>query len=190
VEGKDKRSQYRIGKHMNKVYRTVWNRALEAFVAASENDKGCGKGKDGHAVGLQDQRVRGAAADTRQHGSAVRSIAAAAMMLLGVGVATQSAHAQYAVDGGTASGGNTISIGPSSTASGEYGTAIGLSSTASGTSSIAMGPDSTASLIYGVAIGNLAQATGAGAIALAAGAAASGNEAVALGFNGVSSGSF
>src|SRR5258708_29459418 len=41
------RSQYRTGKNMNKVYRSIWNKALGAFVAASELCVAQGKGRSG-----------------------------------------------------------------------------------------------------------------------------------------------
>ncbi|WP_415860905.1 ESPR-type extended signal peptide-containing protein, partial [Burkholderia ubonensis] len=43
---------------MNKIYRTVWNKALGAFVAASELDCSQGKGKAGVTGGGGDERVQ------------------------------------------------------------------------------------------------------------------------------------
>ncbi len=37
---------------MNKAYRTIWNKALGAFVAASELDASRGKGKSGAAASV------------------------------------------------------------------------------------------------------------------------------------------
>ncbi|WP_414696951.1 ESPR domain-containing protein [Paraburkholderia sp.] len=41
---------------MNNAYRTIWNKALGAFVATSELDTSRGKGKSGSAASICDAR--------------------------------------------------------------------------------------------------------------------------------------
>ena len=76
---------------MNKAYRTIWNKALGAFVAASELDSSRGKGKSGAAASICDARSgeQGAAVS---HGSSPRVLTI--LLLIGVGGWGAQAQAQ------------------------------------------------------------------------------------------------
>ena len=54
---------------MNKIYRTVWNASLGAFVAASELDQMSGRGKPGLSSGVCDSRARNGRAVSALTGS-------------------------------------------------------------------------------------------------------------------------
>ncbi len=85
----------------------------------------------------------------------------------------------------TAAGGGSISLGngATTTATGGRAIALGNLSSAQSNGSVAIGSESTASGIDGLALGWQAQALTAGAVALGGEAAASGNNSVALGNN-------
>ncbi|TLG90859.1 hypothetical protein FEM54_15720 [Pseudomonas edaphica] len=85
----------------------------------------------------------------------------------------------------TAAGGGSISLGngATTTATGGRAIALGNLSSAQSNGSVAIGSESTASGIDGLALGWQAQALAAGAVALGGEAAASGNNSVALGNN-------
>ncbi|WP_269138931.1 ESPR-type extended signal peptide-containing protein, partial [Burkholderia vietnamiensis] len=101
---------------MNKVYRTIWNKALGAFVATSENDKSHGKGRSGESTRVQDARLGGASSavgyeasyGTFEIGGArhnqflgKRAIAMPFALMLGSFGLMSSANAQLFVNNGT-----------------------------------------------------------------------------------------
>jgi trimeric autotransporter adhesin len=105
---------------MNKVYRSIWNRALGAFVATSELDRSCGKGRSGAGAavcdGRSDQRGGLGASTRRAPDSRVMT------MLLLIGVGGWGAQAQAQVNCATspfnAYNGSSTCAGFESTASG------------------------------------------------------------------------
>src|SRR5215510_1155408 len=107
---------------MNKVCRTIYNKALGAFVAVSEHDKAPRK------AGEKTTR-------------AIVGLAA----VIGLGTASPLAFAQFAHDGGSATGTNSIAIGTgSSAANGDSGLAVGINANADGNSATAVGAGSSA----------------------------------------------
>ncbi|WP_080422113.1 YadA-like family protein [Burkholderia ubonensis] len=192
---------------MNKIYRTVWNKALGAFVAASELDRSQGKGTAGVAGGVADERPRHPGGPALDGGASRRAIAIAAMgCTLGIGMA-QSVHAQT-VGNGTVTGRDSTAIsnpncnfgGATASDSGGVGAiAIGCSTNASAggvavgegsratASSVAVGQAATASGDGAVALGPLARASNTGDVALGAGAStAAPNPTASASIGGVS----
>ncbi|EOH6288611.1 ESPR domain-containing protein, partial [Burkholderia cenocepacia] len=92
---------------MNRTYRSIWNEALGAWVAASEHDSARGK----------------------PNKSAVTKAVATAVFAAGA-LASNVAHAQYySAGGGATTSSNSVAIGPSSTVSSNNSTAIGAGAT-------------------------------------------------------------
>src|SRR5579862_7226833 len=99
---------------MNKSYRTIWNEAIGAWVAASELDSARGK----------------------PNKSSIVSVVALLATLM-----ASPAFAQYSAGGGYATGVSSVAIGTNSSATAADGVAIGNQSTASnGTNVAAFGP--------------------------------------------------
>src|ERR1700744_6103019 len=105
---------------MNKAYRTIWNNALGAFVAASELDRSCGKGRSGASAAVCDGR-----STASLHGSRPRVLAA--LLLVGIGGWGAQVQAQVSCAGApfNAYNGSSSCVGFQSTASNAGDTALG-----------------------------------------------------------------
>jgi hypothetical protein len=164
---------------MNRSYRSIWNEAVGAWVAASEISSARGK----------------------PNKSAVAKIIAVAVLTASAGI--NVAHAQFQGGGGTATGPDQVAIGPNAFASAELGLptatskssniAIGQNATASGVgaSTIAIGGQAyatnpTAGLGDALAIGTQATASGQDSTAIGGQTTASGMNTLAIGNNGTS----
>jgi autotransporter adhesin len=160
---------------MNKVYKSVWNESIGAWVAVSENSPARGKRSPGLA-----------------------KAAFASAMAFG---AADEASATVTLDGGvvvTAPSGisNGVAIGAGSSANGDYGTATGPGAKATGVGDVAIGADSKANSgaltgdggkLGSVAVGSNASATAASAASFGALANASGLQSTALGSHATAS---
>jgi trimeric autotransporter adhesin len=160
---------------MNKVYKSVWNESIGAWVAVSENSPTRGKRSPGLA-----------------------KAAFASAMAFG---AAGEASATVTLDGGvvvTAPSGisNGVAIGAGSSANGDYGTATGPGAKATGVGDVAIGADSKANSgaltgdggkLGSVAVGSNASATAASAASFGALANASGLQSTALGSHATAS---
>src|SRR3984885_14950959 len=149
---------------MNKVYRSIWNKALGAFVAASELDRSCGKGRSGAGAtvcdGRSDQRD-GLGASTL-HGPDSRVLT----VLLLMGLGGWGAQAQAQVSCATAPfnfySGSTTCVGFQSTASGGGATAVGYAATSTGLNALSLGFQAIASVTNATYVGaRTAAGTGA-----------------------------
>ncbi|MDR6504061.1 hypothetical protein J2785_007255 [Burkholderia ambifaria] len=80
---------------MNKVYRTIWNKAQCVFVAASELDHSQGKGKAGVTDYANDSQARNPHASARGANVPMRLIAVVVMGGLGVGIGSADIRAVY-----------------------------------------------------------------------------------------------
>ncbi|WP_290369992.1 ESPR-type extended signal peptide-containing protein, partial [Burkholderia sola] len=171
---------------MNKNYRTIWNEALGAWVAASENDSARGKPNKRSVVALM----------------AVALIACPHTVLAqysaGLGAAAQTGAIAIGGNNGVtnASTAGDIAIGSAATAnsgSSVLGTmgpavAIGWDTTASGLYATALGAFTFASAANATAIGAHATATSQGATAIGYGATANAVNSVALGYGSIADG--
>ena len=126
---------------MNKTFKSIWNEALGAWVAASELDRARGK-RVASSRGTPERDIEGAAA-VRAGATSAPSLRRLAMLMASAYLALfhAGAHAQYNPDGGTATGGvSSIAIGVGSSAAQTNSTALGNLSTAQGVSATALGP--------------------------------------------------
>ena len=190
---------------MNKTFKSIWNEALGAWVAASELDRARGK-RVASSRGTPERDIEGAAA-VRAGATSAPSLRRLAMLMASAYLALfhAGAHAQYNPDGGTATGGvssiaigvgssaaqtNSTALGNLSTAQGVSAglgpgrmrwatlTAVGINAQATGVNSTSMGVQAIGSGDYSVSIGNLSSATQSGSVAMGSGAAATGVSAI------------
>ena len=154
---------------MNKVYKSVWNESIGAWVAASET----------------------AAARGKRNGRLAKAVVASAVTLGAAG----NAAATVSLDGGVvnpSSAGitNGIAIGSASITNADYGTSVGPGATSLGVGDVAIGADAKvnsgaptgdAGALGSVAIGSNASAQAASAAAFGGRAVASGLQSTALG---------
>jgi autotransporter adhesin len=160
---------------MNKVYRSVWNEALGAWVAVSEQG----------------------AARAKRSGRAKAALVAAAL------AGTITGASAGGLDGGTASGVNAVSIGPNTSAlgggdivigsessadgNGLNAIVLGVHSTATGENAISIGDKTITSADRAEAFGAHATSTATDSVAVGYGATATQSNAVALGAGSVAS---
>ncbi|WP_192574248.1 ESPR-type extended signal peptide-containing protein [Haemophilus parahaemolyticus] len=147
---------------MNKIYKVIWNAALQCWVAVSELGKAKGKTKSKKVLS-----------------------AAAVMAVSAVGVSSNAEAAATVTtsDAKLLSGDNIVTIG-SGTKAGLHGVAIGTNANTSQLAGIAIGQDSKTSDVSGqpaIAIGANAQAMGMGAISFGYNSQATGLNATAIG---------
>jgi autotransporter adhesin len=161
---------------MNKVYKSVWNESIGAWVAVSENSPARGK-----------------------RGRKLAKAALASAMSIGV---VGGASATVSLDGGTvtaaASGiANGIAIGSGTDTTNDYGVAMGAGATASGVGDVAIGadvkvqsgaPGGDGGVIGGVAVGSNAKALAASTSSFGALAVSSGMQSTALGSHATATG--
>ncbi|QUN38887.1 hypothetical protein KEH56_11930 [Burkholderia cenocepacia] len=174
VERLNRHNLYRLFK-MNKIYRTIWNESLGAWVAASELESARGKSS-----------------------KSTLSVAVAAA-LIAVG-ASKTAYAQVPCgptllvqcvqSGVVGSLNNPVAVGATATATGGSAAALGASAVASGDNSVAVGSNAKSSSGSSVAVGNRATASGGVTIAIGlnstATAGTSGSGSIAIGPNAIS----
>ncbi len=165
---------------MNKVYRSIWNKTLGAFVAASELCVAQSKGRSGTTL------VSSGAHSRKDHSErfgdrGLKRVPKRHLAVLLTCIFVTDAWAQLA--GGTATGSGSLATGPGSTASNTRSVAYGNTATASGVDAVSMG-------VFAVASGNLATAIGQAATASATNSLALGWTSVASGFNAISIGEF
>ncbi len=174
---------------MNKIFRVIYNRATQSWVAVSELTKA-------------HKKQSSSSAKKSASGSSANLIKSSAIALSLLSGSAAYAAAETAASGliqinstkGTtaaATGSDSIAIGKDSKASGNDGAlAIGRNSTADGkNSSIALGSDSKASGESNIALGYLAKADKNFAVAIGRGASAQQyNNAVAIGANSQANG--
>ena len=111
----------------------------------------------------------------------------------GIQSSSSTASGDYSTalgNGATASGPYSTAMGGSTTASGEYSTAMGGSTTASGNASTAMGDFTTASGFSSTAMGWSTEASGFASTAMGIGTTASGEYSTAMGGSTVASGAY
>jgi len=160
---------------MNKIYKSVWNEPLGAWVAVSE--QGAARGK---------RSGRGA------------------KVLLATLASFGALHASASVtlDGGTVTSNgssiaNGVAIGSGSAASDDYGSALGAGANAAGVGDVAIGADSKVNsgaptgdggMLGGVVVGSNAKGNGASVTAIGALANASAAQATAIGAHSIASG--
>lgn len=172
---------------MNKIFRVIYNRATQSWVAVSELTKAHKKQSSSSAKksasGSSANLIKSSAiALSLLSGSAAYAAETAASGLIQINSTKGTA---------TATGSDSIAIGKNSKATGNDGAlAIGRNSTADGkNSSIALGSDSKASGESNIALGYLAKADKNFAIAIGKGASAQKfNNAVAIGANSQANG--
>ncbi|MGX7002907.1 YadA family autotransporter adhesin [Caballeronia sp. KNU42] len=154
---------------MNKVYKSVWNESIGAWVAVSET----------------------AAARGKRNGRLAKAVLASAVTLGAVG----GASAEVSLDGGNVAPApsgldNGIAIGSGSVANADYGVATGPGASATGVGDLAVGADAKVAsgalsgdggMLGSVAVGSNAHALATSAAAFGARADASGLQSTALG---------
>ena len=126
---------------MNKVYRSIWNKALGAFVASSELDKSCGKGRSGAGTAVCDRRneLRDGHGAPVPHGPDARVLTV--LLLIGVGGWGAQAQAQVSCSAAPFNfySGSTTCVGFQSTASGGGATAVGYAANSTGLNALSFG---------------------------------------------------
>ena len=197
---------------MNKTYRSVWNDAKGAWVAASENAKGRRKGGAKAlaiavvALGATGQafayNAGTGATVTSSRDTAVGdgSVAkTAGNMYWGSSVRPDGSAVAYTNYGSVALGYNAnadtastggvggVAIGDSATASSNVSTAIGTAATASGNGAVALGAGAVSSGYRSTAVGPQSEASGDYSAAFGQSSWAEGTNSVAVGVNSVAS---
>src|ERR1700712_991169 len=108
---------------MNKVYKSVWNESVGAWVAVSENSPAAGK----------------------RNGRMAKAVVASAVTFGAVGAASASVSLDGGVVTPAPSGiNNGIAIGSGSNANSDYGISMGPGATSSGVGDVAIGADAKA----------------------------------------------
>ncbi|WP_192880618.1 ESPR-type extended signal peptide-containing protein [Haemophilus haemolyticus] len=148
---------------MNKIFRIVWSRATQSWVAVSELTKAHKKQSSSNA---QKSAVKFS-------GNFIKSSAIALTLLSG--------HSAYAAD--AASGLIQINSTGTATASGSESIAVGKDSKATSDTAVAIGKDAEASGKQSVALGNKAKATGENSYAIGWGSNASHPRSISIGYN-------
>ena len=148
---------------MNKVFRVIWSRATQSWVAVSELTKAHKKQSSSNA---QKSAVKFS-------GNFIKSSAIALTLLSG--------HSAYAAD--AASGLIQINSTGTATASGSESIAVGKDSKATSDTAVAIGKDAEASGKQSVALGNKAKATGENSYAIGWGSNASHPRSISIGYN-------
>ncbi|QRY78223.1 YadA-like family protein [Pseudomonas sp. PDNC002] len=163
---------------MNKVYRLVWNAALNAWVVACEFATANGKGK------------RGTRRKSAKSANLAATTLAVAMVITAPAWGSTESHYYSVNDGNTpasnylndgASGPNSIAAGVAALAAADNALAFGFSASAAAADSMAIGTGAYTSAIRSMALGDGASAAGVGAIAQGSSASASPNDSIAIG---------
>ena len=152
---------------MNKIYKVIWSKTTQAWVATSELTRGQGKSSSSNTTNIETLKV-------------VSAVALAGLGVLSVNPAMALGTNAYQCDSvsSTASGAESLACGLNAEASGKGSVALGNEAIATGGSNNTEGN-------YGAstAVGSGASATEPNATALGANSVSSGNGAVAVGLN-------
>ncbi|MFU8618058.1 YadA-like family protein [Neisseria sp. LACPHL-SPEC-2024-00856] len=148
---------------MNKIFRVIYNRATQSWVAVSELTKA-------------HKKQSSSSAKKSASGSSANLIKSSAIAL-----ALLSGHSAYAAlnDAGTGSG--AVAQGTGSVAAGGDSVAIGASANSTGSRTIAIGKDASTGKDDAIAIGNGAKAENPNSVAIGKSAISKHNNAVAIG---------
>ncbi len=189
---------------MNKVYKSVWNESIGAWVAVSENSPARGKSSS--------KKIVAAAVLVASAGASLDAMASGNGTQIGGCANTDNAGAtpssSIAIDGAApgfcanATGVSSVAIGSSSTAGGAGTgtdinglgagdwdqTAFGVRTSATARSATAVGSDAAASGIASAALGYMASASGNSSVSIGDSSLASQQAAVAIGALALSSG--
>ncbi len=191
---------------MNKIFRVIYNRATQSWVAVSELTKAHKKQSSSSAKksasGSSANLIKSSAiALSLLSGSAAYAVETAANGLIQInskGMATATSSDSIAIgkdskatgNDGIALGNqakaenkNTVAIGRESKASGESGIALGYQATADKQFTVAIGAGASSKHNNAVAIGKGSQALGATSLALVMGSKATGNDSYAIGWS-------
>lgn len=191
---------------MNKIFRVIYNRATQSWVAVSELTKAHKKQSSSSAKksasGSSANLIKSSAiALSLLSGSAAYAAETAANGLIQInskGMATATSSDSIAIgkdskatgNDGIALGNqakaenkNTVAIGRESKASGESGIALGYQATADKQFTVAIGAGASSKHNNAVAIGKGSQALGATSLALVMGSKATGNDSYAIGWS-------
>ncbi|NIJ69958.1 ESPR-type extended signal peptide-containing protein [Xanthomonas sp. 60] len=173
---------------MNKIYRIVWNQTARRWMVASELTRARGKSTGGRRAVLA--VALSLAAGTALAGEACRTEdgLAGERDAQGLCAAANNEHASArqigtlgGLDGGTASGADSVAIGPGSQSLGPRSVAIGNGTIANGTANVTIGDRSRTDGFNSVALGYNAAATAHYSLSLGGGSTATGVRATALG---------
>lgn len=190
---------------MNKIFRVIYNRATQSWVAVSELTKAHKKQSSSSAKksvsGSSANLIKSSAiALSLLSGSAAYAAETAANGLIQInskGMATATSSDSIAIgkdskatgNDGIALGNqakaenkNTVAIGRESKASGESGIALGFQAKADKQFAVAIGKGAISQHNNAVAIGKSSQAIGATSLALVMGSKATGNDSYAIGY--------
>ena len=114
---------------MNKVYRSIYNEALGAWVATSEVSSACGKKTGSSRLLSKPQSENSANAHRR-----LQALSMSLLVLLGLGLSPTISYAQ------------SFTLGAHNTATGAHSAAIGLDNTSTGAHSFTLGAHNTPSV--------------------------------------------
>lgn len=179
---------------MNKIFKVIWNRRTQSWVAVPEVTKAQGKTKSSTVMLVAALLTAGAVALGGGQASANITIQDGQNLGTGNATATGSGYSNIAIGwGANTSAVQGIAIGNEAKATGRMSTAISSGATASGAGSIAIGGKMDQDSIFGPEgtskyYNQAAQATGKGAIALGVQNTASGEATVAIGVGSTASG--
>ncbi|CAG9227659.1 Trimeric autotransporter adhesin [Paraburkholderia tropica] len=181
---------------MNKIYRTVWNAAIGAWVVAQETARARGKGSRLRTVRtvLAASLAATAFGGVAMNAKASTIVPSTGTCSTGAGTINGVAYAaetnpidgsgSYSlVAGCSASGGNMLAAtayGAFASVKGDYGVAMGFGSTAAG-SATAVGMQANAGGTGSNAFGFTANAAGSNSVAIGSAASSSGANAIAIG---------
>lgn len=150
---------------MNKIFKVIWNRRTQSWVAVPEVTKAQGKTKSSTVM-------------------LVAALLTAGTVALGGGFASAAVQ----IGDGISQNGGTNTAGGQASASGSSAVAIGWGATAPATQGIAIGNDAKANSQMSVAISSSANATGDNSIAIGNKSTANGTSSIAFGYNNTATG--
>ena len=173
---------------MNKIYRIVWNASARRWMVASELTRTRGKSAGGRravlAVALSLAAGTALAGEACLTGDGLAGERDAQGVCAVTGNDAPSARqigTLGALDGGTASGTDSVAVGPGAQALGTRSVSIGNGSTANGMANVAIGDRSTTNGFNSAALGYNATATGNYSLSFGGGSSATAGRATALG---------
>ena len=192
---------------MNKIYKVIWNAALQCWVAVSELGKAKGKTKSkkvlsaavlaavsvgtvagGAKAAIFSGQGNGISIQSEKRNQKVAKAEGVTAIAIGYDVSSKGTSALAIGMQTHATGDKTVAIGHLSTATGSESAAFGVNATAKGNGDIALGKHAVAQggangVTGSAALGDEAKATGAQSAAVGGKSNASGSHAVASGYN-------
>ena len=192
---------------MNKIYKVIWNAALQCWVAVSELGKAKGKTKSkkvlsaavlaavsvgtvagGAKAAIFSGQGNGISIQSEKRNQKVAKAEGVTAIAIGYDVSSKGTSALAIGMQTHATGDKTVAIGHLSTATGSESAAFGVNATAKGNGDIALGKHAIAQggangVTGSAALGDEAKATGAQSAAVGGKSNASGSHAVASGYN-------